>query len=177
MSSSATTSSEATSMATTKERCRVVICGASGNMGKIRTKLVYGNPRFELCGVCDINIQAAQEISSLYSTKAVDDRSTLITTEKLDGLIICVPTPHHGQYIKEGAKHQLTIFVEKPVADDPKDLKNCMVFVKRIVYHYVVDFNVDSTEVMLRLRMLSVRVRSESQSVHISFLEIRQDHH
>jgi predicted dehydrogenase len=35
-------------------------------MGKIRTHLVYGNPRFEICGVCDVDREAAQRIAELY---------------------------------------------------------------------------------------------------------------
>ena len=49
------------------KRCRVIVCGVGGRMGAIRTGLVYANPRFELCGVCDVNMEAADRIASKYS--------------------------------------------------------------------------------------------------------------
>jgi predicted dehydrogenase len=53
------------------KRCRVVLCGVGGNMGKIRTHLVYGNPRFEIRGVCDVDVDAAQRMADLYSVRFV----------------------------------------------------------------------------------------------------------
>lgn len=38
-------------------------------MGTIRTDLVYANPRFELCGVCDMNLQAAEQVADIYSVR------------------------------------------------------------------------------------------------------------
>jgi predicted dehydrogenase len=50
-------------------RCRVIVCGVGGRMGTIRTDLVYANPRFELCGVCDMNLQAAEQVADIYSVR------------------------------------------------------------------------------------------------------------
>ena len=52
-------------------RCRVVVCGVGGRMGAIRTELVYANPRFELCGVLDVNLEAAERIADTYSVRFV----------------------------------------------------------------------------------------------------------
>jgi hypothetical protein len=54
---------------TTMKKCRVVLCGVGGNMGKIRTRLVFGNPRFEIRGVCDVDYEAAQQMADLYSVR------------------------------------------------------------------------------------------------------------
>jgi hypothetical protein len=41
-------------------------------MGNIRTELIYANPRFELCGVCDINLEAAQIQADKFSVRLLD---------------------------------------------------------------------------------------------------------
>ncbi|MGK3746799.1 MAG: hypothetical protein ACI90V_013662 [Bacillariaceae sp.] len=53
-------------------RCRVIVCGVGGRMGNIRTELIYANPRFELCGVCDINLEAAQIQADKFSVRLLD---------------------------------------------------------------------------------------------------------
>ena len=57
-------------------RCRVIVCGVGGRMGKIRTELIYANPRFELCGVCDINLEAAQIQADKFSVRLLDVSSS-----------------------------------------------------------------------------------------------------
>ena len=47
-------------------------------MGTIRTGLVYANPRFELCGVCDANIQAAERVADTYSVRCLFRSSDII---------------------------------------------------------------------------------------------------
>ncbi len=56
-------------------RCRVLVCGVGGRMGTIRTDLVYANPRFELCGVCDMNLDAAEEVAETYSVRQLQGRT------------------------------------------------------------------------------------------------------
>jgi hypothetical protein len=38
-------------------------------MGKIRTNLVFGNPRFEIRGLCDVDLEAARRMAELYSVR------------------------------------------------------------------------------------------------------------
>jgi len=102
-------------------------------MGAIRTDLVYANPRFELCGVYDLNPEAADRIADTYSTQAFGDLESAFTqfgTEAgvdsattLDGLVIATPTSTHGDYIKTAAENELGVFVEKPVAETPQEIE------------------------------------------------------
>ncbi|OEU20886.1 putative myo-inositol dehydrogenase [Fragilariopsis cylindrus CCMP1102] len=109
-------------------RCRVIVCGVGGRMGKIRTELIYANPRFELCGVCDINLEAAQIQADKFSVRLLDvsstDTNNSLNSTTLDGLVITVPTKYHGDYIKEAAQNGLGVFVEKPVADSPDEIEH-----------------------------------------------------
>ncbi|KAG7350488.1 myo-inositol 2-dehydrogenase [Nitzschia inconspicua] len=109
-------------------------------MGKIRTNLVYGNPRYEICAVCDVDFDAAKQMAELYSTIAFQDFKNVIqyfeletnlankdsdtaTSSKLDAVIISVPTRFHCDYIRQAAKYKLAVFVEKPVADSPQEIE------------------------------------------------------
>ncbi len=47
----------------------MIVCGVGGRMGTIRTDLVYANPRFELCGVCDMNLETAERVAETYSVR------------------------------------------------------------------------------------------------------------
>jgi hypothetical protein len=48
-----------------RRRARVLLVG-SGRMGQIRAKAVYANPRFELIGVVDSNVDAAEKLAEMY---------------------------------------------------------------------------------------------------------------
>jgi len=50
------------------KRARIVLVG-SGRMGQIRASLLYGNPRFDLCGVVDIDTAGASSLASKYSVR------------------------------------------------------------------------------------------------------------
>jgi len=105
-------------------------------MGTIRTELVYANPRFELCGVFDSNLEAAETVANTFSTEAFGDfesvlrrfgsknnNNSLGSNMTLDGLVISVPTSSHGDYIKIAAENGLGSFVEKPVAECPDEIE------------------------------------------------------
>ena len=47
-------------------KARVILVG-NGRMGQIRSRLLYANPRFQVCGIVDTNIQAATELADRYS--------------------------------------------------------------------------------------------------------------
>lgn len=49
-------------------RAKVVVVG-SGRMGHIRSSLIYANPRFELCGIVDVNIERAAAIADTFGVR------------------------------------------------------------------------------------------------------------
>lgn len=53
----------------TNDRARILLVG-SGRMGQIRAQILYANPRFELCGVVDVNLAGAEKLAKQYSTLA-----------------------------------------------------------------------------------------------------------
>jgi predicted dehydrogenase len=70
----------AASTTSTTKRCRVVVFGVGGNMGKIRCQLAYESPRFTLCGVSDVRFDKAQELAERYETTAFPDFDSIIET-------------------------------------------------------------------------------------------------
>lgn len=56
------------------KRAKVIVVG-SGRMGHIRSSLVYANPRFELCGIVDTNIDAAANMADTFSVRPIDSRT------------------------------------------------------------------------------------------------------
>ena len=60
-----TTRSSSSSGIGTKNKAKVVVVG-SGRMGHIRASLLQGNPRFDLRGIVDINLQSARALADEY---------------------------------------------------------------------------------------------------------------
>jgi len=102
-------------------------------MGHIRAKALFSNPRFELCGVVDSNLEGAAKLGEIYRaphyqslSEAIDHASSSSSSSSffrtnsaspppLDGIIISTPTPTHEPLIAEAAHNGLSIFTEKPV--------------------------------------------------------------
>ena len=119
-----------TSMLLRHAQARLLMVG-SGRMGHIRAKALYGNPRIELCGIVDINIEQAKELSELYRTPLFQSIEEAVSTIEatthlpLDGVVISTPTPTHMSLItailktsvkvKTSVANKLSIFTEKPV--------------------------------------------------------------
>lgn len=49
-------------------RARVILVG-NGRMGQIRAGLLYANPKFELSGIVDTNMEAASVLAETYAVR------------------------------------------------------------------------------------------------------------
>lgn len=101
------------------QAARVLLVG-SGRMGHIRAKALYGNPRIQLCGIIDTNMEQTKALSELYRTPqfaTLEEAISSIGTHHspLDGVVISTPTPTHESLITTAAQNNLSIFTEKPV--------------------------------------------------------------
>ena len=50
------------------QQTRVLLIG-SGRMGNIRAAAMYSNPRFDLCGVVDSNVDEASKLANTYHVR------------------------------------------------------------------------------------------------------------
>jgi len=58
-------------------RARVLLVG-TGRMGELRASLLRSNPRFDLCGIVDTNIEKAAALADKYMTKAFPSLSDAV---------------------------------------------------------------------------------------------------
>jgi predicted dehydrogenase len=98
-------------------RTAILGCGQFAHQhAKILTSL---QEEVELTAFCDQNINLASEFSSLYSNanaSIYSDHTSLLTHEKLDLLIICLPPFGHSNEVEMAAERGIHILIEKPIA-------------------------------------------------------------
>jgi predicted dehydrogenase len=112
-----------------QRRARVLLVG-SGRMGQIRARLLHCHSRVDLCGIVDSDLEGAQHLAALYGDvpvfESIEQAVHELGNEKesgddanrvLHGCVISTPTGTHGDLIREAARHRLSVFVEKPVAE------------------------------------------------------------
>jgi myo-inositol 2-dehydrogenase / D-chiro-inositol 1-dehydrogenase len=117
-----------------QRRARVVLVG-SGRMGKIRARLLHCHSQVDLCGIVDSDLEGAQRLAALYGdvpvfeslAHAVQELGDAVkngddTNHALHGCVISTPTRTHGNLIREAARHRLSVFVEKPVAESADEI-------------------------------------------------------
>jgi predicted dehydrogenase len=126
-----------------RRKARVLLVG-SGRMGRIRAKILHSLGGAELAGIVDADAESAAELAEMYcggggtlSTRLPVFGSVADAVRELGagggggggapppllGCVICTPTPTHGPLIREAAGCGLSVFVEKPVAEDPGEVE------------------------------------------------------
>ncbi len=85
-----------------------------GHIGKRHAAVIDNDPNAELVVVCDVDSQAANEVSAAYNVKEAS--FDVLLNEKID--IVCICTPHslHMPMTIAGLKSGLHVLVEKPMA-------------------------------------------------------------
>jgi len=118
----------------TLSAARVALIG-SGRMGQIRASLMYANPRFDLCGIIDNNIDAATSLASKYKTNTFESLTGALDHFKnngnIDGIVLATPTFTHDALIREAADHGLAIFTEKPVDETADKITDLFIHCKK----------------------------------------------
>jgi myo-inositol 2-dehydrogenase / D-chiro-inositol 1-dehydrogenase len=113
-----------------------VLLVGSGRMGQIRARLLHCHPQVDLCGIVDSDLAGAQHLAALYGDVPVYESLAQAVQElgnkegtgdganrALYGCIISTPTSTHGDLIREAARHRLSVFVEKPVAESADEIE------------------------------------------------------
>lgn len=98
-------------------------------MGQIRASLMYANPKFDMIGVVDVNIDGAKSLAETYSALPFVSLTEAIQhfgvegDNRIHGVVLCSPTFTHGPVIREAASHGLLLFVEKPIDENSEKIK------------------------------------------------------
>ncbi|RDW15615.1 Gfo/Idh/MocA family protein [Oceanobacillus chungangensis] len=98
----------------TKLRVAVIGCGS---IAKHRHLPEYGlNPNVEIVAVCDLIEERAMAAAEKYQAKAYTDYVTLLNTEKLDAVSVCLPNYLHAPVSIAALNAGNHVLCEKPMA-------------------------------------------------------------
>ncbi|MDO5035070.1 MAG: inositol 2-dehydrogenase [Actinomycetaceae bacterium] len=96
---------------------RIGIIGA-GRIGRVHARSVAAHPQAKLTLIADPMIESAKEVADAYGAKATTEASDVFASEEVDAIIICSPTPLHGDHIVAAAAAGKPALCEKPLAMD-----------------------------------------------------------
>ena len=91
--------------------------------GKISEKHILGYKNLSDINivVSDIDVQKAKTIAKNFGAEFVKDINGLISSDEIDAIDICVPTPYHKQYIIKALRANKHVFCEKPLCLNLKE--------------------------------------------------------
>ena len=95
-------------------KVRIGFIGAGG-IAQAHIRKLGEIPEAEIVAVCDIDESRARAAADGLRSAVYTDGETLIASEGLDALYVCVPPTVHGDLEIQAAQKGVHLFVEKPV--------------------------------------------------------------
>jgi predicted dehydrogenase len=92
---------------------RYALIGA-GKMGISHLAILNAHPLADVVAVADPSTLIQQAIKQYTNIKVYADYKDMFAKEKLDAVVIAVPTKYHDQLVKHAVDLNLHVFVEKP---------------------------------------------------------------
>lgn len=86
-----------------------------GGIAAVHLRNIAKNPDAAVVAVCDIAEENARRAGEEYGATAYTDFDTMLSSEKLDALFICVPPFAHGDMEEKAARLGIHLMVEKPL--------------------------------------------------------------
>src|SRR5690625_4620346 len=112
-----------------KIRCAVLGLGRLGYWHA--ENLAYKIPESSIEMVVDLIPGRAEEVASkLQVPRYTEDPRDALTNDEIDAVIIVTPTNTHVDMIKDAAKHEKHIFVEKPITETVEEAKEVIKVIK-----------------------------------------------
>jgi UDP-N-acetylglucosamine 3-dehydrogenase len=88
-----------------------------GRMGANHVRVLSELEEVRLLGVCDADREAAKKVARRFQIPAVyTDIREMVSREKLEGVVIAVPTAQHLEAASRCLEHRLHTLIEKPLA-------------------------------------------------------------
>lgn len=94
---------------------RIGLIGA-GRAGREHLAELAGFPDVNVAAVCDADRTLAEETAAPYDAKVHINFRTLLESERLDAVFICVPPFSRGEPESAAARAGIHLFIERPVA-------------------------------------------------------------
>ena len=122
---------------------RIAVVGIGG-WGKNHARVLHDLGA--LAAVCDVSIERAKEIASLYDTTSYSSVEDLLNNEKnLDACLVCTPTKTHRDIASKVIERGCHVFVEKPLSFSSVDCEEIVEMAKKnrviLTCGYVERFN------------------------------------
>lgn len=100
---------------------RIGIIGA-GHIGRVHARSVAAHPQAKLTLIADPMLDSAQEVAQAYGAEATSEANDVFVSDNVDAIIICSPTPLHGDHIVAAAAAGKPALCEKPLAMDSESV-------------------------------------------------------
>ena len=114
---------------------KIAVIGAYGFMGKNHARnlkaLQDSGLGVELKAVSDLNPKVS-EVAELYRASVYEDYREMFAQEKLDAVVVAVPTIHHCQVTCDALEAGLHVMVEKPIAFSIEEADEMVSLAKRL---------------------------------------------
>lgn len=105
----------------------IVVVGG-GRMGEIRCRHISENRGASIAAFVDVCPDAGQSFSDRFRClhfPSLDDVTGALGRQNIKGVWVCTPTPHHKETIVQAAELGLHVAVEKPVAMNKDEMREC----------------------------------------------------
>ena len=93
------------------DKPRIAVVGV-GHLGSIHAKILSSMDTCRLAGVCDTDKNCLEKISQEFKATGFSDYTDLF--DKIDAVIVAVPTKLHYKVSRDFLEHKIHTFVEKP---------------------------------------------------------------
>ncbi|MFH1317228.1 MAG: Gfo/Idh/MocA family oxidoreductase [Candidatus Woesearchaeota archaeon] len=136
------------------EKLNFAVIG-TGNMGKNHVRLLNEIDNVNLVAISDANSEQLNKISSIYKVKQYIDYKNMLDSEKLDAVIIAVPTSMHKKVAFDVIEKGINILIEKPIASTVEDAQDIISKAReknvKLMVGHVERFNPAVTELKKRI--------------------------
>lgn len=96
-------------------KVRTAVVGVGG-MGSTHVRLLAENPKVELVGVCDLDLDRAKTVAESHQTRAYSELNRLFSEAKPDAITIGTPHYDHPVIAAQALQSGIHVLSEKPMA-------------------------------------------------------------
>lgn len=124
----------------TSEKITIGIIGM-GRIGNVHYKNLIRMPNVDIAYICDIIADDKWPDKYSQASKIVKDYHEVLADDRVQAVLLCVPTDLHPEMTMDAAKAGKDIFCEKPVGFDDTEILKALTTVKESGVKFQVGFN------------------------------------
>lgn len=142
-----------------------------GYIGKIHLRNCLNLELAKLAAVCDVSKKALRYAKKMGVRNTFTDYEQLLKDQKIDAVIIALPTHLHEKCALKAAESKKDIFLEKPLARNVKEGKEILAIAKRNGVKIMVGYPLRFTSSFLSLKeKIQSGVLGEVQGSYATFV-------